>query len=134
MSSSAESVIDAPTPAAVEAEDQEALEVVRARLARMELAFSRLADDLRELRILCGGDVPARAPDGEEILRLYDLSAREMEVLRLLLEGRRVSSISRALEVSPHTTRNHLKSIFRKVGVHSQDELIDRLKPRPPVM
>ena len=31
------------------------------------------------------------------------------------------------LEVSEHTVRNHLKSIFRKLGVHSQAELVDRL-------
>jgi DNA-binding CsgD family transcriptional regulator len=29
--------------------------------------------------------------------------------------------------LSPSTVRNHLSTIFRKLGVHSQAELIDRL-------
>ncbi len=35
--------------------------------------------------------------------------------------------IAELLEVSEHTVRNHLKSIFRKLEVHSQAELVDRL-------
>ncbi len=57
---------------------------------------------------------------------LAPLTPREREVLDLLLEGRRVASISRELCVSEHTIRNHLKSIFRKLDAHSQTELIDR--------
>jgi DNA-binding CsgD family transcriptional regulator len=32
--------------------------------------------------------------------------------------------------VSQSTVRNHLSSVFKKVGVHSQAELIRRLRPR----
>jgi DNA-binding CsgD family transcriptional regulator len=32
--------------------------------------------------------------------------------------------------VSQSTVRNHLSSIFRKVGVHSQSELLRRLRSR----
>jgi DNA-binding CsgD family transcriptional regulator len=56
------------------------------------------------------------------------LTPREREVLDLLLEGRRVVSIARALCVSEHTVRNHLKSIFRKLDAHSQGELIDHFR------
>ena len=52
------------------------------------------------------------------------LSPRETEVLDRLLEGHRVTSIADQLEVSEHTVRNHLKSMFRKLGVHSQAELV----------
>ena len=57
------------------------------------------------------------------------LTRRERDVLQLLLDGRRVSSIARSLYLSPHTVRNHLKSIFRKLGAHSQSELLDSLRP-----
>lgn len=57
------------------------------------------------------------------------LSQREKDVLSLLLDGRRVSSIARSLYLSEHTVRNHLKAIFRKIGTHSQAELLDRLRP-----
>jgi DNA-binding CsgD family transcriptional regulator len=56
------------------------------------------------------------------------LTKREKDVLQLLMEGRRVSSIARALYLSPQTVRNHLKAIFRKLGAHSQAELLDTLR------
>jgi DNA-binding CsgD family transcriptional regulator len=57
------------------------------------------------------------------------LTRRERDVLQLLLDGRRVSSIARSLYLSPQTVRNHLKAIFRKLGAHSQAELLDSLRP-----
>jgi len=59
---------------------------------------------------------------------LDSLSPRESEIARMLMEGDRVSSIARALFISRHTVRNHLQSIYRKLGVGSQDELIEKLK------
>lgn len=56
----------------------------------------------------------------------YGFSPREREVLDLLLRSQRVSVIARKINLSPHTVRNHLKSIFRKVGVHSQADLLQR--------
>ena len=101
------------------------LEGLKERLGRLELDLVRLTADVREMRRACM-DLQGEAPAVE----LASLSRREMEVVRLLLEGRRVASISKQLSVSPHTTRNHLKSIFRKVGVHSQAELVDLLQSR----
>lgn len=60
------------------------------------------------------------------------LTARELEVVRLLLSNGRVVSIAEKLEVSPHTVRNHLRSVFRKLGVHSQVELIKALSSHIP--
>lgn len=56
------------------------------------------------------------------------LTPRELEVVRLLLAAGRVASIANHLGVSPFTVRNQLRGIFRKLGVHSQVELIQRLK------
>jgi DNA-binding CsgD family transcriptional regulator len=58
---------------------------------------------------------------------LESISPREREVLAHLLRGLRVNTIARALHVSPHTVRNHLKAIFQKLGVNSQAELIVKL-------
>ena len=55
------------------------------------------------------------------------LTPRELEVVRLLLANGRVVSIAEELGVSPYTVRNHLRSIYRKLGVHSQVELIREL-------
>lgn len=56
------------------------------------------------------------------------LSTRELEIARCLLAGDRVPAIARALFLSPSTVRNHLSGIFRKLGVGSQQELIDLLR------
>lgn len=57
--------------------------------------------------------------------KLKDLSAREREILQLLVSGSRVPSMAKELFISPNTVRNHLKAIYRKVEVSSQSELID---------
>lgn len=53
------------------------------------------------------------------------LSPRESEIVEALVLHRRTARVAKALFISPHTVRNHLKSIFTKLGVHSQDELLD---------
>jgi DNA-binding NarL/FixJ family response regulator len=64
--------------------------------------------------------------------RLASLSEREREVVLGLLEHRRVPAIAAHLGVSAHTVRNHLKSIFVKLRVSSQQELLDQLIDRSP--
>jgi PAS domain S-box-containing protein len=56
------------------------------------------------------------------------LTPRERDVVRCLLEGDRVVTVAERLDLSPHTVRNHLKSIFRKLGVHSQAELVKHVR------
>lgn len=48
------------------------------------------------------------------------LSARELAVLRLLAVGASTNSIASSLFVSPHTVRNHVKSILAKLDAHSR--------------
>ncbi|HKY94267.1 MAG TPA: LuxR C-terminal-related transcriptional regulator [Kiloniellales bacterium] len=51
------------------------------------------------------------------------LTEREVEVVRLLLQGHLAKSIARELGISPGTARNHLKRIYPKLGVASHAEL-----------
>jgi len=69
-------------------------------------------------------EAPTSQPDAFEALA--ELSPREREVLHWALAGDRPAAISKRLFISPHTVRNHLKAIFRKLRVHSQIELIRR--------
>jgi PAS domain S-box-containing protein len=62
---------------------------------------------------------------------LERLSPREQEVLALLRQGLRVPSVAERLSISPNTVRNQLRSIFRKLDVRSQRELLDRFVPAP---
>lgn len=52
------------------------------------------------------------------------LSDREAQVVQLLLSGNRVPRIAQQLHLSPSTIRNQLSTVYRKLGVSSQQELI----------
>ena len=53
------------------------------------------------------------------------LSPRETEVASLMLRGNTVPAIARKLFISENTVRGHTKAIYRKLNVHSKQELID---------
>jgi DNA-binding NarL/FixJ family response regulator len=48
------------------------------------------------------------------------LSPREMEVLRLITEGRTASETGQALGISTHTVRRHIANLTQKAGVHGR--------------
>jgi DNA-binding CsgD family transcriptional regulator len=50
----------------------------------------------------------------------HGLTARELEVLRLVAAGKSNHAIAADLFVSDHTIRRHLQNIFRKLGVSSR--------------
>lgn len=54
----------------------------------------------------------------------YLLSARETEVLFFLAKGHNATSIQEQLYISEGTTKTHIRHIYRKLDVHSQQELI----------
>ncbi len=60
---------------------------------------------------------------------LGHLSSRELEIVALLMAGDRVSTIAKLLFLSDGTIRNHLSSAFGKLGVGTQQELIELLRP-----
>jgi DNA-binding NarL/FixJ family response regulator len=49
-----------------------------------------------------------------------ELTAREVEVLRLLAQGWTDTQIAAQLVISPRTVNNHLTAIYRKIGVSSR--------------
>lgn len=55
----------------------------------------------------------------------YQLSERETEVMRLLCRGRTKRYIAETLYLSEDTVRWHSKQLYRKLEVHSKQELID---------
>jgi PAS domain S-box-containing protein len=61
-----------------------------------------------------------RDREREDRRAIDSLSAREREVLQLLAEGLGSSEIAGRLYISVRTERNHVASIFAKLGVHSR--------------
>jgi DNA-binding NarL/FixJ family response regulator len=54
------------------------------------------------------------------------LTRRELEVLGLLIEGRRQKEIAAQLVISQKTVATHIQNLLGKFGVHSRAELIAR--------
>lgn len=59
------------------------------------------------------------------IAREHKLSPREEQVLVLLAKGRSMKHVEETLVISYHTGKAHANHIYRKLGVHSREELID---------
>jgi DNA-binding CsgD family transcriptional regulator len=61
----------------------------------------------------------------EKVANIYLLSNREIEVFYLLAKGRKAASIAENLFISEGTVHTHTWHIYRKLSVHSQQELMD---------
>jgi DNA-binding NarL/FixJ family response regulator len=61
-------------------------------------------------------------------LSLRGLTSRECEIVTRLLDGDRVPAIAVKLFLSQSTVRNHLASVFTKMGVASQQQLLDAFR------
>ncbi|MGY1680532.1 LuxR C-terminal-related transcriptional regulator [Geodermatophilus sp. SYSU D01176] len=68
-------------------------------------------DDLARVAALLSPETPSR-PSG--------LTERELEVLRLVAQGRTNREIADALFLSEHTVRRHLQNVFGRLGVSSR--------------
>jgi DNA-binding NarL/FixJ family response regulator len=62
-----------------------------------------------------------RAPFGAR------LTARELEVARLVARKRSTREIARALELSARTVHHHVEAAFSKLGIHSRRDLTEEL-------
>jgi DNA-binding CsgD family transcriptional regulator/tetratricopeptide (TPR) repeat protein len=92
------------------------IETVASRLRNVELRDAFLtAPEVATL--LSRAESGATAPAASYPM---DLSAREVEVLRLVAEGLTNAQIAEQLYLSPKTVSSHLGSIFSKIGVSSR--------------
>ncbi len=60
--------------------------------------------------------------------RLYPLTQRELDIARLLVQGRSKNVIGEKLGLSESTVRTHARHLYAKLDVHSRQQLIDLLE------
>ena len=89
------------------------------RAPKWAVATAAQADARGEAAEIVDADA-RRLADG----RPSALTTREWEIARRIASGDRVSLLAEDLRISPNTVRNHLKAIFRKLGVNSQPQLV----------
>jgi LuxR family maltose regulon positive regulatory protein len=87
-----------------------------------ELAGARIEQTQRTLRLR-----PARARNGD-VAPFWELSERELAVLRLLASKLSQREIAGELYVSFNTVKTHTRAIFRKLGVDSRADAVDRAR------
>lgn len=95
------------------------------RASRLEGHLWRIALELQAANL---GRVQTIDPAWWTHPALRGLSERQMEVLRRLLAGESVRATARELFLSESTVRNHLSAIYRRLGVHSREDMLAQLK------
>ena len=64
------------------------------------------------------------APATRDVAELAQLTSREREVLGLICQGHDDDGIAKSLKLSRNTVRNHVATIYSKIGVHRRSAAI----------
>lgn len=99
------------------------------RLAR-DISQRRRDADLLQRMVEAARQVVALAGDTSDHAQVEPLSKQERRILKLFAEGRNSAAIARRLSISPHTLRNHLSHINRKLRTHSRLEAVTHAQRR----
>ncbi len=78
------------------------------------------------------GGSEARSTAADKIDRLVTeglLTPREAAVVALYSQGLSLGKVAEELCITKSTAQSHIKNAYRKLDVHSRDELIERLRP-----
>lgn len=76
-------------------------------------------------------EVALRLKDGDAFslcLENYGITAREGEIVRLLIEGQTNEEIAARLFISNHTVKNHIHNVYKKLGIGNRVQLIQRFR------
>jgi DNA-binding CsgD family transcriptional regulator len=75
-------------------------------------------DGLKQILVIIGECASKSAP----LIEGLNLTQRENDVLKLLVQGHSQKRIAQYLMISHHTVADHCKSIYQKMGVNSRTE------------
>lgn len=121
----------------VSAAEPHVLEALRHGAAAYVLKGSSIPDLVRAVREAAAGRHYLSPPLSERAIETYRaqaqsapldsyeaLTTREREVLQLAAEGHTNAEIAARISLSPRTVETHRSHLMRKLGLHSQTELI----------
>lgn len=83
------------------------------------------SEDARAVAASYAEEVDAVLEHRTSVAAEHGLSARETEIFLLLAQGRSRPYIRDSLYLSKNTVATHIRHIYEKLGIHSQQELID---------
>ena len=64
----------------------------------------------------------------DNLIKKYDISIREKEVVSLVIQGKSNKDIADNLFISVNTVKTHIRNIYEKIGIKSRYELINSIK------
>lgn len=96
-------------------------------LIRRGATPSRSAELFEGEQAETGGPGALRRAKVDRVAATCGLGEREKEVLTLLLEGCSASEVASAMVVANGTAKSHIRHVYKKLGVHSRDELFEKL-------
>ena len=85
---------------------------------------------VRFLKGVHSPEVIGPMPSGQ-VTSTSDLSARQLEVLKLISEGKRTREIAEALVLSERTVERHIADVYTKIGARNRAEATAYLLSRP---
>ena len=86
--------------------------------------LTTLSAEFRDHLVDSSGFRGALESDAEDEPPPIELTARELQVLRLLAEGASNKSIARRLDITPHTAKFHVASIVAKLGARGRTDAV----------
>ena len=63
-------------------------------------------------------------PSSQQLQDFYDLTAAQARLVASLLDGNNIKATAKELKLSIHTVRSHLRSIYKRLGVENNADLL----------
>ena len=88
------------------------------------------ADQASPSQVAAEGNAPGAGGEGARLAssRLAVLSERERSVVALYAQGYSLVRVAERLGITRSTAQSHIKAAYRKLDVHTRDELIERVR------
>ena len=77
-----------------------------------------------ELLRECEKKLPIKTPNSNQLVKMKDISKREMEVMALISESMTNEEIAQKLFLSAKTVKTHIRNIFEKTGIRNRVEAV----------